>query len=177
MLARLKNLQIGFTKLLKPLQLSTMSGSLIQQSSPRAMKRQKLDHDHQEVATGAAADHAAQEEVSEAELVEREMGLPSEFEKKYENEIDYRNKLVLAPMVRTGSCKSNSYLLAVRARADDSAYGTTIILVGNCDTDEQRLLSLYYGAGLVWSPEVVDRAIIGSERVVDRKFTPLNPWT
>jgi tRNA-dihydrouridine synthase 2 len=34
----------------------------------------------------------------------------------------------------------------------------------------QRLLSLYYGAGLVWSPEVVDRAIIGSERVVDRKL-------
>jgi hypothetical protein len=105
MLARLKNLQIGFTKLLKPLQLSTMSGSPIQPSSPRAMKRQKLDHDHQEVATGAAADHAAQEEASEAELVEREMGLPFEFQKKYENEIDYRNKLVLAPMVRTGSCK------------------------------------------------------------------------
>lgn len=106
MLARLKNLQIGFTNLLKPIQLSTMSGSPIQPSSPRAMKRQKLDHDPQEVATGAAADHAAQEEVSEAELVDREMGLPFEFEKKYENEIDYRNKLVLAPMVRTGSCKS-----------------------------------------------------------------------
>jgi hypothetical protein len=108
MLARLRNLQIGFTRLLKPLQLSTMSGSPIQPSSPRAMKRQKLDHDHQEVATGAtgaAADHAAQEEASEAELVEREMGLPFEFEKNYENEIDYRNKLVLAPMVRTGSCE------------------------------------------------------------------------
>jgi tRNA-dihydrouridine synthase 2 len=36
----------------------------------------------------------------------------------------------------------------------------------------QRLLSLYYGAGLVWSPEVVDRAIIGSERIVDRKSCP-----
>jgi tRNA-dihydrouridine synthase 2 len=107
MLARLRNLQIGFTDLLKPLQISTMSGSPIQQSSPRAMKRQKLDHDPQEVATGgAAADHAAQDEASEAELVEREMGLPFEFEKKYENEIDYRNKLVLAPMVRTGSCES-----------------------------------------------------------------------
>jgi hypothetical protein len=69
------------------------------------MKRQKLDHEPQEVATGAAADHAAQEEAFEAKLVEREMGLPFEFEKKYENEIDYRNKLVLAPMVRTGSCK------------------------------------------------------------------------
>jgi hypothetical protein len=78
-----------------------MSGSPIQPSSPRAMKRQKLDHDHQEV----AAEHAAQEEASEAEMVEREMGLPFEFEKKYEHEIDYRNKLVLAPMVRTGSCE------------------------------------------------------------------------
>ena len=106
MLARLRNLQIGFTKLLKPLQLSTMSGSPIQPSSPRAMKRQKLDHDHQEVAADLAAQETVDGDVSEAELVEREMGLPFEFEKKYENEIDYRNKLVLAPMVRTGSCES-----------------------------------------------------------------------
>jgi len=70
------------------------------------MKRQKLDHDHQEVAADRAAQETAEGDVSEAELVEREMGLPFEFEKKYENEIDYRNKLVLAPMVRTGSCKS-----------------------------------------------------------------------
>jgi len=143
MLARLRNLQIGFTRLLKPLQLSTMSGSPIQPSSPRAMKRQKLDHDHQEVATGEAADHVAQEEASEAELVEREMGLPFEFEKKYENEIDYRNKLVLAPMVRTGSCGSS--LSTVRVRADDSAYGTTIILV------ESRKLMIASLVPVLWS--------------------------
>jgi len=70
------------------------------------MKRQKLDHDHQEVAADLAAQEVMNGDASEAELVEREMGLPFEFEKKYENEIDYRNKLVLAPMVRTGSCKS-----------------------------------------------------------------------
>jgi hypothetical protein len=32
--------------------------------------------------------------------------LPLEFEKQYEKEIQYGEKLVLAPMVRTGSCKS-----------------------------------------------------------------------
>ncbi|CAE6442722.1 hypothetical protein ACGC1H_007576 [Rhizoctonia solani] len=32
-----------------------------------------------------------------------------------------------------------------------------------------RLLSLKYGATLVWSPEVVDKAIIGSERIVDER--------
>lgn len=30
-------------------------------------------------------------------------------------------------------------------------------------------MSLYYGAGLVWSPEVVDKAIVGADRTVDRK--------
>lgn len=30
-----------------------------------------------------------------------------------------------------------------------------------------RLLALEYGANLVWGPEIVDKAIIGSERVVD----------
>ncbi|KAG8753986.1 hypothetical protein FRC12_011357 [Ceratobasidium sp. 428] len=30
-----------------------------------------------------------------------------------------------------------------------------------------RLLSLKYGASLVWSPEIVDKAIIGCERIVD----------
>ncbi|CAO1618914.1 unnamed protein product [Parajaminaea phylloscopi] len=31
-----------------------------------------------------------------------------------------------------------------------------------------RLLSLEYGADLVWGPEIIDRAIMGSERVVDQ---------
>ena len=37
------------------------------------------------------------------------------------------------------------------------------------DTQSQRLLSLHYGAGLVWGPEIVDKAIIGAERIVDRE--------
>ncbi|WRT69698.1 uncharacterized protein IL334_006688 [Kwoniella shivajii] len=40
---------------------------------------------------------------SEIELVEEQMSLPVEYPRVYEKEIDYREKLVLAPMVRTGS--------------------------------------------------------------------------
>lgn len=40
-----------------------------------------------------------------------------------------------------------------------------------------RLMALKHGASLVWSPEVVDKAILHAERVVDRKslakFHPL----
>ncbi|ORY34781.1 hypothetical protein BCR39DRAFT_461747 [Naematelia encephala] len=72
----------------------------------------------------------------EANLVDEQMALPLEYIKSYDRELDYRNKLVLAPMVRTGTLPT-------------------------------RLLALHYGAGLVWSPEVVDKAIIGSERTVD----------
>jgi tRNA-dihydrouridine synthase 2 len=35
-----------------------------------------------------------------------------------------------------------------------------------------RLLALEYGADLVWGPEIVDKAIIGSTRVVDGMFLP-----
>lgn len=52
------------------------------------------------------------------------------------NGVDYRNKVVLAPMVRSGELPS-------------------------------RLLALKYGADLVWGPETVDRAIIGSSRRVN----------
>jgi hypothetical protein len=38
-------------------------------------------------------------------LVEEEMQKPIEVLKTYERELDYENKLVLAPMVRTGSCE------------------------------------------------------------------------
>ncbi|KAL9093767.1 MAG: hypothetical protein Q9159_000069 [Coniocarpon cinnabarinum] len=48
------------------------------------------------------------------------------------NGVDYRGKIVLAPMVRSGELPS-------------------------------RLLALKYGADLVWGPETVDRALIGSE--------------
>lgn len=50
---------------------------------------------------------------TEAELVEREMGLSIEYVKSYERELDYRNKLVLAPMVRTGSCKWDTLTFTV----------------------------------------------------------------
>ncbi|MCJ1232893.1 hypothetical protein MMC14_000847 [Varicellaria rhodocarpa] len=52
------------------------------------------------------------------------------------NGVDYRGKIVLAPMVRSGELPS-------------------------------RLLALKYGADLVWGPETVDRAIIGSTRKVN----------
>lgn len=42
---------------------------------------------------------------TEVDLVEDEMCKPVEYTKTYEHELDYRNKLVLAPMVRTGSCR------------------------------------------------------------------------
>ena len=47
------------------------------------------------------------------------------------NGVDYRGKVVLAPMVRSGELPS-------------------------------RLLALHYGADLVWGPETVDRAMIGT---------------
>ena len=49
------------------------------------------------------------------------------------NGVDYRGKVVLAPMVRSGECPS-------------------------------RLLALKYGADLVWGPETIDRALIGTTR-------------
>jgi hypothetical protein len=44
-------------------------------------------------------------------LVEEEMAKPIEVVKTYEKELEYENKLVLAPMVRTGSCESLSSLI------------------------------------------------------------------
>lgn len=52
------------------------------------------------------------------------------------NGVDYRGKIVLAPMVRSGELPS-------------------------------RLVSLKYGADLVWGPETVDRAVIGTTRRVN----------
>lgn len=54
----------------------------------------------------------------EAALVEEQMSLPFEYTKEYEQELDYRNKLVLAPMVRTGSCEWKAMRVA-----DSSADG------------------------------------------------------
>ncbi|OQN97765.1 hypothetical protein B0A48_16086 [Cryoendolithus antarcticus] len=52
------------------------------------------------------------------------------------NGVDYRNKIVLAPMVRSGELPS-------------------------------RLLALKYGADLVWGPETIDKALIGTTRAVN----------
>ncbi|GAB7364135.1 hypothetical protein MBLNU230_g4686t1 [Neophaeotheca triangularis] len=54
------------------------------------------------------------------------------------NGVDYRNKIVLAPMVRSGECPS-------------------------------RLIALKYGADLVWGPETIDKALIGTTRQVNSK--------
>jgi tRNA-dihydrouridine synthase 2 len=52
------------------------------------------------------------------------------------NGVNYRGKIVLAPMVRSGECPS-------------------------------RLLALKYGADLVWGPETIDKALIGTTRRVN----------
>ena len=54
------------------------------------------------------------------------------------NGVDYRGKVVLAPMVRSGEMPS-------------------------------RLLALKYGADLVWGPETVDKAMIGTTRKVNAR--------
>lgn len=79
-----------------------------------------------------------EQEAGSAAACEETMALPFEFERSYPHELVYSNRLVLAPMVRSGTLPA-------------------------------RLLSLYYGAGLVWTPEIVDKAIIGAQRTVDRE--------
>ncbi|KAG6009519.1 hypothetical protein E4U21_002155 [Claviceps maximensis] len=59
--------------------------------------------------------------------------------------VDYRGKVVLAPMVRSGELPS-------------------------------RLLALHYGADLVWGPETIDRAVIGTTRRYN-KDTGVIEWT
>lgn len=54
------------------------------------------------------------------------------------NGVDYRGKIVLAPMVRSGECPS-------------------------------RLAALKYGADLVWGPETVDKAMIGTTRIFNER--------
>ncbi|ORX37744.1 hypothetical protein BD324DRAFT_650294 [Kockovaella imperatae] len=97
-------------------------------------KRSKLRHVEDESIGVLDSASSADEEARVKEIMQE----PVEVTKSYDFEIDYRDKLVLAPMVRSGTLPA-------------------------------RLLSLYYGAGLVWSPEIVDRAIIGATRTVDEK--------
>jgi tRNA-dihydrouridine synthase 2 len=61
------------------------------------------------------------------------------------NGVDHRNKIVLAPMVRSGELPS-------------------------------RLLALHYGADLVWGPETVDKAMIGTTRRVNPRTSCIE-WT
>ncbi|PVI03705.1 FMN-linked oxidoreductase [Periconia macrospinosa] len=58
------------------------------------------------------------------------------------NGVDYRGKVVLAPMVRSGELPS-------------------------------RLLALKYGADLVWGPETIDRAIIGTTRRINPRTSTI----
>ena len=57
------------------------------------------------IATASAQAGPSVIHFEEADLVEEQMASPVEFRKTYAHELDYRNKLVLAPMVRTGSCE------------------------------------------------------------------------
>jgi tRNA-dihydrouridine synthase 2 len=61
------------------------------------------------------------------------------------NGVNYRGKVVLAPMVRSGELPS-------------------------------RLLALHYGADLVWGPETVDRAMIGTTRKINPRTSCIE-WT
>lgn len=83
-------------------------------------------------------DEPTPEQLAEVEAM---MALAVEADKRdtYAYQPNYRDTLVLAPMVRSG-------------------------------TLPVRLLSLYHGAGLVWTPEIVDKAIIGAQRDVDSEW-------
>ncbi|KAI1107719.1 FMN-linked oxidoreductase [Jackrogersella minutella] len=61
------------------------------------------------------------------------------------NGVDYRGKIALAPMVRSGELPT-------------------------------RLTALHYGADLVWGPETVDRAMIGTTRQVNTETKTIE-WT
>lgn len=106
MLSRIRHVPQTLSRIIKSMTMPIATGSSSRSQSPQpsSVKRQKLAHEEQPVASLAHGAEGAG--LSEAELVEREMSLPVEHVKTYDHELDYRNKLVLAPMVRTGSCKS-----------------------------------------------------------------------
>lgn len=132
-LRRLASLVNKMVSVVRPLSPTASLGS-----SP-VSKKQKRDQRRDPGPETRVREVSEEEAAPGLSRVREVMGLPVETEKKYAYELEYNNKLVLAPMVRTGTLPT-------------------------------RLLSLYYGAGLVWSPEIVDRAIIGAKRVVDREF-------
>lgn len=71
---------------------------------------------------------------------------------------DYRNGVMLAPMVRSGARTSCLYWCIC---------GSHILSLV-----PTRLFALKHGAKLVWSPEIVDKAILHCERKVDRTCVP-----
>jgi hypothetical protein len=68
---------------------------------------------------------------------------------------DFKGGTFLAPMVRSGA----------RALV---GFQPLLIAIDRCSVPT-RLFALKYGATLVWGPEVVDKAILHAERVVDRE--------
>ena len=66
---------------------------------------------------------------------------------------DYKNGVMLAPMVRSGAREYSC------ARARNKPNIDVLV--------PTRLFALKHGAKLVWGPEVVDKAILHAERVVD----------
>ena len=69
---------------------------------------------------------------------------------------DFKNGVFLAPMVRSGACKFDNF--------SESIYIYDIVTVPT------RLFALKYGATLVWGPEIVDKAILHSKRVINRRW-------
>lgn len=66
---------------------------------------------------------------------------------------DFKNGVFLAPMVRSGACKCNDF---------SALYPLILKLIV-----ATRLFALKHGATLVWGPEIVDKAILHSKRVVN----------
>lgn len=146
-------------------------------SPPPPAKRQRFETD------GSKQQPEQQQVPASAEQQEQPVAGPSGAR------LDYRNKAFLAPMVRSGTCESTIGLLergrsgadmdelpSCRSACGESGRARTPFLARRnqqsesslpSHTSSQRLLSLQYGADLVWGPEVVDRAIIGCDRTVD----------
>ncbi len=84
--------------------------------SARAIKQRRIDEtdggldesvDKVDTASLACSPQAgpSTSHIDEVDSIEEQMAIPAEFTRSYAHELDYRNKLVLAPMVRTGTCK------------------------------------------------------------------------
>lgn len=73
------------------------------------------------VTTTASADVSSTEPaltVDEEKETEAVMNSSIEVSRTYERELDYRNKLVLAPMVRTGACELQGFCMGPITRIE-----------------------------------------------------------